>query len=560
MRRKLLIILAAIIAFGPALSVLYYASTRLARPAARYPDFHAVWAVVSIICGYVGLVTALDLVLQVLRPGRRLSHSVLLCTGTSAGCVAGLLSLWMLWLTPWRLWLLIVSGLALTGLFYLLYRCRCRFELGLFGAVFAAAGLALFASSLREVYIIADMATWLKTEGKITDSGASGLHASRFMTRILAYEYVVDGQRYKGSEDSWRSSRMQYGWDTNLHRLSSYAWNEKVAVYYDPSRPDRAVLMPGLSYATAFVLRTSLLSLFGGMMLLVASAQIRQAKEPMSRMVGTAGPAEASHRFRPWPGRIAFAVLSTCALLAVLCIQPLYPGAMKVARIDKVPGTADELCERGLDFLREHDPQRAFNNFTRALRFNPNDAALYYNRGHACAQMGQMAQAVENWKQAIQMDWHMVFHVYYDQRSLVPDDVALDEIITGVALDHLPDLGAVSGYAVGYGGTAGEFYTASLILSAHLDDGAFLGMAANGNPIVRAMALICLARRDIAHHRTTILSFYNDAAKVMYVPMGCGASPISLGALARNIIEDPNTLRYWDPEKTKWRWQRKQSE
>lgn len=559
MRRRLLIILAAIIVFGPALSVLYFASTRWGRPAATYPDFHATWAIVSIICGYVGLVTALDLVLQVLRQDRRPSHSIWLCTGTAAGCVAGFLSLWMMWLTPWRPWLLIVYGLALAGLFLLLYRCRRRFEIGLFGVVFAVVGLALFVFALREVYAIADMTAWVKTQGKILDSGGSGLRASKFMTRILAYEYVVGRQRYVGHEDSWKSSRMCYGWSENLYRLSSYAWNERVAVYYDPLQPDRAVLMPGLSYAVAFVLRTSLLSMFGGMMLLVASAQIRQVKKPMPQMAGSAGPIGAGHSLEPWAGRIAFAVLSACALLSVTCIQSLRPGAMKVAKIDNVPGTADELCERGLDLLREHDPKRAFNNFTRVLRLDPNHAAVYYDRGHACAQMGQMAQALDDWRKAIQLDWRMAFHVYYAHRRLAPQDVELDEIITRIASDHLGDLKVVSGYAVGAMAEAGEFYTASVILSSHLSDEEFLHMAANENPVIRAMALICLARRDVARHRTTIQSLYDDATEILYMPMGCLVSPISLGALAKSIFEDPNTLQYWNPEKTRWLWQREQS-
>jgi tetratricopeptide (TPR) repeat protein len=515
---------------------------------------------VSIVCGWVGLVLALDLVLQVLRTGRRLSHSIWLCGGAGAGCVAGFLSLWMMWLTPWRPWLLLVNGLALAGLFLPLYCCRCRLELGLFGAVFAIAGLALFVVALRDVCAIADMAAWAKTQGRITDSGASGQRASKFMKRILAYEYVVGGQRYVGHEDSWRSSRMRSGWDTSLYRLSSYAWNEEVAVYYDPAQPERVVLMPGLSYATAFVLRTSLLSVLGGMILLVASAQLRQVKGPVPGMAGAAGPVGVSCSLGPWTGRIAFGVLLTCTLLTVTCIQPLRPEAMKVVKIDKVPGTADELCERGLDLLREHDPQRAFNNFTLALRRDPNGAVLYYNRGHACAQMGQMRQALDDWRRAIQLDWRMAFHVYYARRILPPSSAELDEIISKVALEHLADLEEVSGYAVGAMAETGEFYTASLILSAHLTDEDLLRMAESQNPVVCAMALIVLARRDITRYEPTIRSFYDKTTEVMYMPMGCLVSPIRLGTLAKRIIEDPNTLQYWDPEKTQWRWQPEPSE
>jgi hypothetical protein len=561
MRRKLFIILAAIIVFGPALSVLYYVSTRWSRPATKYPDFHATWVIASVICGYVGLATALDLVLQVLRTGRRLSHSLWLCGGTAAACVAAVLSLWMLWLTPWRPWLLTVNGLALTGFFFLLYCCRRRFELAVFGMAFAVAGLVLFVIALQEVYTIAGMTVWVKTEGTVTHAGGWQARASKFMTAELAYEYVVNGRRYTGHEDSWKSSCMRHGWGANLRRTEPhYGWNEKAAVYYDPSQPNRAVLMPGLSYSIAFFLRASLLSIFAGMMLLVARAQLRQAKKPVSCMGLAADTTNVGHLLGCWMGRIAFAILSICALLTLTCIRPLQAAALKVVRVDKVPTTADGFCERGLGLLRRRDPHRAFNNFTRGLGLEPNDAALYYDRGHACAQLGHPSQAVADWTKAIQLDWRMAFHVYYDYRSLVPDNVELGDLITRVALDHLGDLEEVSGYAVGAMAETGEFYTASLILSAHLSDEDFLRMAESQNPVVCAMGLIVLARRDPVRYQTTIRSFYNEPMEVPYVPMGCGVSAIPLGTLARNIIEDPNTLQYWDPEKTRWRWQPDRSE
>ena len=66
MRRRLLIILAAIIASGPTVSVLYLLLCTGADLAAEYVD--ATWAIVWIICGYVAPVIVFDRVLQVLRP------------------------------------------------------------------------------------------------------------------------------------------------------------------------------------------------------------------------------------------------------------------------------------------------------------------------------------------------------------------------------------------------------------------------------------------------------------------------------------------------------------
>jgi hypothetical protein len=68
------------------------------------------------------------------------------------------------------------------------------------------------------------------------------------------------------------------------------------------------------------------------------------------------------------------------------------------------------------------------------------------------------------------------------------------------------------------------------------------------------MGLICLARKDIKRHEPVIRSFLQDTAEVGYVPMGCMVTSTSLAALARSVLEDPNTLQYWSPEKTAWYW------
>jgi hypothetical protein len=555
MRRKLFTILAGIIASGPIVSILYIAYLRWGQLAADYVD--TTWAVVWVISGYVALAIAFYRALRVLRRDHQRWYSIALCAGTAAGCVAALLSIWIMWLTPWRLYFLIVNGLATVGLFCLLYRDRRRFELRLFGSVFAIGGLALYTVALQEVYVIASMTKWARTEGKITECRELASKANEFRTEELAYEYVVGGQRYIGTEDSWKSSRMRRGWEDNLDQVYPSYWGE-VAVYHDPSHPERAVLRPGLSYATAFLLKVSFWSMLGGMVLLAASGRLRQAKPPVSETdESPAVVAERLGRTHRWAERATFGVLGVCALLVTTCIQPISADTMRVPTIKRIPVTADGFCERGLNFLWERRPQRAFNSFTHGLRLDPNDAALYFNRGRACVQLGQIPQALADWRKTIELKWSAVFPVYYHYRRLAPDDVQLDKIITQVTLDHLDDLEEVSGYAVGATAETGEFYTASLILSARLSDEDFLRMANSQNPVVCAMALIVLARRDLARHQATIRSFYDEGIEIMYMPAGCLVSPVSLGTLARSIIEDPNTLQYWDPEKTRWLWQRK---
>jgi len=558
MWRKLLAILVTVVVFGPALSILYVLSKRWFQPAAKYPDLHTTWVTVSIICGWLGLAVALDLVLQVLRRSRRLPHGAWLFVGVAAGCTAGLLGTWITWLTPLRPWFLLVSGLAISGLFCLLYLCRRRLLLRLFGLVFVAAGLMLFVFALREVHAIADMAGWAKAQGRITHSGGSRSRASKFWKEKLAYEYVVNGRQYTGTEDTWKSSRMRYGWGRNLDRVSSsYVWQEEVAVYYDPDNPANAVLRPGLSYATAFVLRAALLSMLAGMTLLVASTQLGQAKGCATRsdeIADASAERVAERRSRYRIGRVGFALLAACGLLVVIGIQPMSPGAMQVADVDRVPVTVNELQERGYDLLRDGQGKRALNNFTRVLNLDPNDSVAYYNRGHAYMEIGQFSQGVDDWKKAIELDWRMALRAYYARRRLPAADVELDRIIAKAPLDHLDDLWAVSGYAVGYGGEPGDFYTTSLILADHLGEDDFLTMAEDPNAVIRAMGLICLARKDIKRHRAVIQSFLQDATEVGYVPIGCVVRSISLAALAQSVLEDPNTLQYWNPEKTAWYW------
>jgi uncharacterized protein YjaZ len=91
--------------------------------------------------------------------------------------------------------------------------------------------------------------------------------------------------------------------------------------------------------------------------------------------------------------------------------------------------------------------------------------------------LGEFSRCVADWKKAIELDWRMALHAYYARRRLPAADAELDRIIAQAPLDHLGDLQAVSGYAVGYGAEPGDFYTTSLILADHLQDNDFLTMA-----------------------------------------------------------------------------------
>jgi hypothetical protein len=187
------------------------------------------------------------------------------------------------------------------------------------------------------------------------------------------------------------------------------------------------------------------------------------------------------------------------------------------------------------------------------IRANPQDDSAYYRRGRAWAQEGNPEQAAADWRKAIELDWRNALEVHYARRLLKSPNAELDRLIEDAAIAHLEDLGIVSGYAVGYSGSPGEFYTVSLIISRPFDEKRFLPMVQSSNPVIRAMAILCLARENKSKYEKVIQSFYTDTAEVGYVAAGCGISRITLDKLVRNITEDPNFIDYWSPSHTEWK-------
>ena len=72
---------------------------------------------------------------------------------------------------------------------------------------------------------------------------------------------------------------------------------------------------------------------------------------------------------------------------------------------------AQEYLKRGIEYYEKEDDKRAFDDFTEALRLDPNLAeakkylaSLYFNRGIASYQKGDKDQAVANFTKAIEHD------------------------------------------------------------------------------------------------------------------------------------------------------------
>jgi len=226
-------------------------------------------------------------------------------------------------------------------------------------------------------------------------------------------------------------------------------------------------------------------------------------------------------------------------------------GHRKIAELPKA-NDSDGYCKRGDYFYRKNEFIRSIEDYSSAIRLNPENDRAYYLRGRAWAKKDEPRQAVADWKRAIELNWNNILHIYYSHRLLKIPDKELNHLIQETAMEHLEDLEVVSGYAVGYSGSPGAFYIVSLVISSPFEEEIFLQMARHRNPVTRALAMICLARKDLTKYVKILSSFYTDRAEIQYMPLGCIVERITLDKLVRNIIEDPNVLDCWSAARTDW--------
>ncbi|MBN1973416.1 MAG: ankyrin repeat domain-containing protein [Sedimentisphaerales bacterium] len=209
---------------------------------------------------------------------------------------------------------------------------------------------------------------------------------------------------------------------------------------------------------------------------------------------------------------------------------------------------ANSYCERGSHFYCENELDRAIEDFNTAIQLDTENIDAYFLRGRTWAEKGNVELAIKDWKEAIQIDWKNALDIYFDKDLLKAPDAELDALIRETVLKHLTDIDTVTGYAVYYGGIPGDFYKASLVLSNPFEEKLFLNMLENDKPVVRAMGIICLARKDLTHYEKNISLLYSDASEVEYVPIGCGVNHISLSDLTKNLINSPKELDCFAPE------------
>jgi hypothetical protein len=111
--------------------------------------------------------------------------------------------------------------------------------------IIGLAGSVLIASGLWQVWNAKNSVNWQRTQGRVLSSAVSQTSSKSLRSTLtIAYEYTVNGIVFHGD-------RMAYSQAVNHEIADSILMNTRyfsgaaVDVYYDPSSPGRAVLIPG---------------------------------------------------------------------------------------------------------------------------------------------------------------------------------------------------------------------------------------------------------------------------------------------------------------------------
>lgn len=98
----------------------------------------------------------------------------------------------------------------------------------------------------------------------------------------------------------------------------------------------------------------------------------------------------------------------------------------------------------------------------------------------------------------------------------------------------------VTGEAVGYAASEGEFYRLSKIFLKSGKVEYYKWLLKDKNPVVRMMGLVCLAQTlSRAEFENIARSQANDNERVDYM-MGCFILHATVGKIAAELVKDPN--------------------
>lgn len=133
--------------------------------------------------------------------------------------------------------------------------------------IFFLAGLGLSISAFGKISDAYQTNSWQSTEGKILISRVSSeLRAgdrTSSLTPHIRYEYMANGSRYESTNIQTEeiSTNDQ---DQVEKTISQYPVGKKVTAYYNPEKPSQAVLSPGITWQSCFLLLIGLPLLIAG--------------------------------------------------------------------------------------------------------------------------------------------------------------------------------------------------------------------------------------------------------------------------------------------------------
>lgn len=101
----------------------------------------------------------------------------------------------------------------------------------------------------------------------MTDTPQGFADARRGAVPLVAYEYQVEDRGYQGT----RINFVGHSYSEAVDRAAGYEPGQQVAVWYDPERPESAVLDPYLSGSNIWAITSAVLVLSIGILMIVTS-------------------------------------------------------------------------------------------------------------------------------------------------------------------------------------------------------------------------------------------------------------------------------------------------
>ena len=124
-----------------------------------------------------------------------------------------------------------------------------QFSPRLIGGFLAMLGAWVVAMLVRSLRLGRASLQWPHTQGTVTNSlvkrELSGPGGGYSYVPLITYTYEVDGAAYEGNTFTYRGINAKKKIATKI--VEGLPKGQLVDVYYDPSEPSRAVLLPGAS-------------------------------------------------------------------------------------------------------------------------------------------------------------------------------------------------------------------------------------------------------------------------------------------------------------------------